>query len=264
MDELLYGIHPVREALIARRRKIKKLYIAETRQQKAIESIVEHAQAAGIAIDQRPLKNFPSQLQDESCQGVAADVGPLPFSDEQSILERAFALGEKPLILAIDMLTDPHNLGALARTALAMGFHGIVLPKANCAPLSPAVSKSSAGAIEHILVARVSNLVSALESFKGDDTWVVGTCAEADSWVDDVDFNTGTILVIGGEHKGLRPLVRRVCDMVVAIPQKTIISSLNASVAGGIIMYEIARQRKNHNATGKAHKTCRDGANTTK
>jgi 23S rRNA (guanosine2251-2'-O)-methyltransferase len=175
---------------------------------------------------------------------VAAEVGKLPLADEKSILAKAETDGELPLVLALDGVEDPQNLGSLVRTALGMGFHGVVLPKTRVAPLSSTVSKASAGAMEHMLFARISNLVGALQQFKKDGLWVVGAHGGSAQPLDQVDFNMGLVLVIGGEGKGIRPLVRKTCDYLVSVPQKKTVDSLNAAVAGAIVMYEIVRQRK--------------------
>jgi 23S rRNA (guanosine2251-2'-O)-methyltransferase len=189
---------------------------------------------------------------------VAAEVGKFVLANENIILQKADKDGELPLILALDGVEDPQNLGSLVRTALGMGFHGVVLPKARVAPLSPAVSKASAGAMEHMLFARVPNLVGALQQFKKDGLWVVGAHGGSAQALDQVDFNIGLVLVIGGEGKGIRPLVRKTCDYLVSVPQKKTVDSLNAAVAGAIVMYEIVRQRKgskdHHESTKRQRK----------
>jgi 23S rRNA (guanosine2251-2'-O)-methyltransferase len=202
------------------------------------------ARAAGVAFEYRTPDYFKSRLGGSVHQGVAAEVEKLPMVDENTILNKAEREGEPPLILALDGVEDPQNLGSLVRTAIGMGFHGTVLPKARVAPLSPAVSKASAGAMEHMLFARVSNLVGALQRLKKKGLWVVGAEGGSAESVDQVDFNMGLILVIGGEGKGIRPLVRKHCDYLVSIPQKKTVDSLNAAVAGAIVMYEIVRQRR--------------------
>jgi 23S rRNA (guanosine2251-2'-O)-methyltransferase len=244
MSDLLYGIHPIYEALVAGRRVFEKLNVSKRRKTRRILDLLERAQAKGIPIQYRKPDYFKSRLGGSVHQGVAAQVGHFPLADASTILKKAETEKELPLILALDGIVDPQNLGSLVRTALAMGVHGIILPKARSAPLSPAVSKASAGAMEHMLIARVSNLVAALQRLKKAGLWVVGAHAVSEQRVDDADFNVGIVLVIGGECKGLRPLVRKTCDYLVSVPQKKVVGSLNAAVAGAIVMYEIVRQRR--------------------
>ena len=243
MSDFLYGIHPVYEALIAGRRAFKKLYVSKSRQTKGIEDLLLLAQAEGIPIQYSEPEYLESLLGESVHQGVAAHVGNYPFVDIGSILKKAGTDGELPMVLALDGIVDPQNLGSLIRTSLAMGIHGIILAKDRSAPLSPSVSKASAGAVEHILIARVTNLVAALIRLKKAGLWVVGAHTGSEQRVDEADFNVGLVLVIGGEGKGIRPLVRKTCDYLVSVPQKKLLDSLNAAVAGAIVMYEIVRQR---------------------
>ncbi len=243
MSDFLYGIHPVYEALIAGRRAFKKLYVSKSRQTKGIEDLLLRAKAEGIPIQYSEPEYLESLIGDSVHQGVAARVGNYTFVDIGAILKKAETDGEFPMILALDGIVDPQNLGSLIRTSLAMGIHGIILTKDRSAPLSPSVSKASAGAVEHMLITRVTNLVSALIRLKKAGLWVVGAHAGSEQRVDEADFNVGLVLVIGGEGKGIRPLVRKTCDYLVSVPQKKLLDSLNAAVAGAIVMYEIVRQR---------------------
>jgi 23S rRNA (guanosine2251-2'-O)-methyltransferase len=244
MGDLLYGIHSLHEALVAGRRAFKRLYVSKSRRMKGVETLFELAQAAGIPVQYKVQDYFKSRLGDSVHQGVAAEVSALPLADEKAILKEAETDSELPLILGLDGIVDPQNLGSLVRTALAMGVHGIILPKTRAAPLSPSVSKASAGAMEHMLFARVSNLVAALQRLKKAGLWVVGCHAGSQQPADEVDLNVGLVLVIGGEDKGVRPLVRKTCDHLVCVPQRTGIDSLNAAVAGAMVMYEVTRQRR--------------------
>ncbi|MGD8512885.1 MAG: 23S rRNA (guanosine(2251)-2'-O)-methyltransferase RlmB [Deltaproteobacteria bacterium] len=244
MGDLLYGIHPVYEALLAGRREFRSLCISKSRRLKGIETLLELARVGGTPVQYKAPDYFKSRLGDAVHQGVAAQVSELPLSDERGVLKKAEADSALPLILGLDSIVDPQNLGSLVRTALAMGVHGIILPKTRAAPLSPAVSKASAGAMEHMLFARVANLVAALKRLKKAGLWVVGCQAGSERPADEADFNMGLVLVIGGEDKGLRPLVRKTCDYLVCVPQKQGIDSLNAAVAGAMVMYEVTRQRR--------------------
>lgn len=243
MSDLLYGIHPVHEALVAGRRAFKKLHVSKGRRTKGIQGLLERAQAEGIPIQYREPGYFRSLLGGSVHQGVAARVSGYPLVDIGAILKKAEADNELPIVLALDGIVDPQNLGSLLRTSLAMGIHGIILAKDRSAPLSPSVSKASAGAMEHMLIARVPNLVAALKGLKKAGLWVVGADVGSEQRVNEADFNVGLVLVIGGEGKGIRPLVRKTCDYLVSVPQKKLLDSLNAAVAGAIVMYEIVRQR---------------------
>jgi 23S rRNA (guanosine2251-2'-O)-methyltransferase len=244
VSELLYGIHPVHEALAAGRRRVSRVYVSKSRGAKGVQALLDMARTKRIPVEYKAPGYFTSCFGDSAHQGVAAHASELPLSTESAILRQAEADGELPLVLALDGLVDPQNLGSVVRTALAMGAHGAILTKTRSAPLSPAVSKASAGAMEHVLFARVSNLVASLERFKKAGLWVVGAHSGSGQPVDRADFSVGLVLVIGSEGKGLRPLVRKVCDYLVSVPQKTVMDSLNAAVAGAIVMYEIGRQRR--------------------
>jgi 23S rRNA (guanosine2251-2'-O)-methyltransferase len=243
MSDLLYGIHPVYEALVGGRRAFKKLYVSKRRQTKGIQGLLERALAEGVSIQYREPDYFKSLLGGSVHQGVAARVGHYPLVDIGAIVRKAETDDELPIVLALDGVVDPQNLGSLIRTSLAMGIHGIILAKDRSAPLSPSVSKASAGAMEHALIAQVPNLVAALKQLKKAGLWVVGAHAGSAQPLDQADFNVGLVLVIGGEGKGIRPLVRKTCDYLVSIPQKKVVESLNAAVAGAILMYEVVSQR---------------------
>jgi 23S rRNA (guanosine2251-2'-O)-methyltransferase len=240
---LLYGIHPVHEALVTGRRCFKALYVSKSRKDERVESILKRARDRGIPIYTKEPDYFRTRLGDVVHQGVLARVDALPLVNMHRIIEGARERGEPVLILALDGVEDPQNLGSLVRTGLAMGVQGVVFPKSRAAPMSPAASKASAGAMEHMLFSRVSNLVAALKNLKKEGLWVVGAHPETKTTLVDVDFSLDLVLVIGGEAKGLRPLVRKTCDYLVSIPQEKSVDSLNAAVAGAIVMYEIARQR---------------------
>ena len=229
---------------MARRREFKKLYVSKSRHTKGIQGLLERAQAEGIPIQREAPDYFRSRLGASVHQGVAARVSDYPLVDIDTILRKAETDSELPMVMALDGIEDPQNLGSLIRTGLAMGTHGIVLAKNRSAPLVPSVSKASAGAMEHTLIARVTNLVAALKKLKKAGLWVVGADAGSEQRVDEADFNVGLVLVIGGEDKGIRPLVRKTCDYLVSVPQRNLVDSLNAAVAGAIVMYEVVRQRR--------------------
>jgi 23S rRNA (guanosine2251-2'-O)-methyltransferase len=254
MGELLYGIHPVAEAFAAGRRTFDRLFVSRSRRAKDRETLVERAESAGVPIEFQGPEFFQSHLGTAVHQGVAAQVSGFPLSNEHTILKRAGQDKRLPLILAFDGIEDPQNLGSLVRSGLALGAHGIVIPKVRTAPLSPAVSKASAGAMEHTLFARVPNLVASLNRFKAAGLWVVGADPGSRSPVDQVDLNMGLVLVLGGEGTGIRLLVRKTCDFLLSVPQSNRVDSLNVAIAGAIMMYEIARQRRGEGTREKGRK----------
>jgi 23S rRNA (guanosine2251-2'-O)-methyltransferase len=194
--------------------------------------------AAGLKI---PLKRVPRSQLDrivESHQGVALEVSGYPYVEVEAILRQARKLGEPSFVLALDHLQDPHNLGALLRTAEAAGVHGAVIPGRRAVGVTPAVASASAGASEHLRVTQVTNLVRALESLKADGLWVVGLESRPGALpYHQVDLNLPLALVVGAEGQGLSRLVRETCDLLVRLPMYGQVGSLNASVAGGIAMY---------------------------
>jgi 23S rRNA (guanosine2251-2'-O)-methyltransferase len=174
---------------------------------------------------------------------VALRVEPFHYTDLADLLSGWRASGESGLLLVLDGIQDPHNLGALIRSAACAGAHGVIIPQDRAVGVTPTVEKVSAGGVETIAVARVANITQSLELLKNEGFWVYGAAGDAAESLYRQDFRGHTALVIGGEGEGLRPLVRRTCDLVISIPLKGRIESLNASVAGGIMLFEAVRQR---------------------
>jgi len=214
--EILYGIHPVAEALKAGRRSFYQIFLVQGKISNRLEKM--H-------------------------QGIGAQVDPYPFADFSVILNQAGTGEQDPFFLLLDHVVDTQNLGAVIRTALCAGVNGIVIPKDRSATPTPGVSKTSAGALEHVLLAKVTNVVDAMKQLKEKGVWVVGMDKTADLSVFSSDLSGPVAIVIGGEEKGLRPLVKKHCDYLISIPQSGMVNSLNASVAGAVVMYEIFRQR---------------------
>ena len=242
--EILYGFHPVYEALRAGRRTVHQIYISKQPSNKRIERI-------RITADQKklPIKKLsPTQLLsisgNPSHQGIAASVTPYPLVNVGEILKSVSSDGRLPFLLILDHISDPHNLGALIRTALCAGVDGVIIPKDRSAHPSPAVCKVSSGALEHMRVAQVNNIVRCVKSLKERDVWLVGLDPNAPQSIYAASLKGALGLVVGGEEKGLRPLLRKKCDFLMSIPQRAILGSLNASVAGAIAMYETYRQRR--------------------
>lgn len=233
------GRNAVEEA-IKSDRNIDKLFISKNA--RGAKQLIESAKKIGIVVkyvDPSKLNNFGNNHQ-----GVVALASPIKYVDVIDILNVAKSKGELPFIVICDRIEDPHNLGAIIRTAEAAGAHGIIIPKRRSASITPIVEKTSAGAVNSLLVARVSNLVGCIEHLKGMGFWIY--CADMDgkNWCE-VDFSGPVGLVIGSEGFGVGKLVKQKCDGSISLPMLGKINSLNASVAGGIVIYEILRQRKN-------------------
>jgi 23S rRNA (guanosine2251-2'-O)-methyltransferase len=235
--EILYGRQPVRECLRARRRHIFQLILAEGVSEKGIVGEILQL-SRGLKL---PVKRAPRSELDRIAkvhQGVALEVASYPYVEVNAILGWARKLGEPPLILALDHVQDPHNLGALLRTAEVGGIHGAIIPGRRAVGVTPAVVSTSAGASEYLRLAQITNLVRTLESLKAEGLWVVGLESRPNAQpYDQVDLNLPLVLVVGAEDQGLSRLVRETCDLLVRLPMRGQIGSLNASVAGGIVLY---------------------------
>ncbi len=241
-SEMLFGVHPVHEAIRAARREVMEIIITSGKKSGRLSDIERLALNAGIRVKQMPSDKLSAALSSQRHQGVAARVSPLPLCDLQELM--AFpGGGREPLLLFLDQVLDPHNLGALIRTALCAGVDGIVCPRDRAAAPTPVVSRISAGAMEHVRLARVTNLVSAVKTLKAKQFWVAGMDMAGEQSVFEADFSGPLAIIVGGEEKGLRPLVKKQCDFLVSIPQASTLNSLNASVAGAVVMYAAFRQR---------------------
>ena len=241
--ELLFGIHPLYEVLRANRREVHEVYLAQNKPSARISMLSAVAHSKGIPILTLKTSKLEALVGSNAHQGIAARVSfyPLePFSDLwQSTVDRK----GKPFWLLLDNILDPQNLGAILRTALCVGVDAVVIPKDRSASPTPAVSKASAGALEHVRLTRVTNLVRTLKQLKEKGMWIIGLDKKANQSVYATDLTGSIGLLIGGEQKGIRPLVKKQSDFLVSIPQRGPLDSLNASVAGAVIMYEALRQR---------------------
>ena len=245
MIETLYGRNGVCESLQAGRRKPYKLLLAEgVRETDIIDQITSLARQVGVKIVQVRRQDL-GQLGDVHHQGVALETTGYPYSSLDEIVALARSRGEAPLILLLDLLQDPQNVGSLLRTAEVVGAHGVVIQHRRAVGITPAVVHASAGAVEHLLVAQVTNLVDAIGKLKEQDVWVAGLEAVHGAQVYTEANLAGALgLVVGSEGKGLRRLVRERCDFLLQLPMQGRITSLNAAVAGSIVLYEVLRQRK--------------------
>ncbi len=242
-EDLIEGRNAVIEALRAGH-AIDKIYIARGESDKALGYIASQARAAGIAVADCDRRKLDAMSVTKSHQGVIAACAVREYCSLDDILDIAQARGEPPFVIVCDEISDPHNLGAIIRSAECAGAHGVVIPKRRSAGMTAIVGKTSAGAVAHMAVARVVNLPSALGELKEKGLWVYGAAAGAASTLWQTDFSGPACLVIGSEGQGLGRLVAEKCDFLVGIPMRGKISSLNASAAAVVMMYEIMRQRQ--------------------
>ncbi len=238
-ERLLAGRNPIREALKVGR-PVEKLLVASGDLSGTAREIVRLAKEAGAVV-----QTVDRSRLDQICpahQGMLAYVAAAPYVELSDILAAAAAKGEAPFLVLLDGITDPHNLGAIIRTAECAGAHGVVVPERRAAGLTPAAAKAAAGALDHLPIARVKNLNRAIEELQGRGVWVVGTAMDGEDAFS-ADLSGPVALVIGSEGEGIARLTLEKCDRVVALPMKGKTESLNASVAAGILMYEIVRAR---------------------
>jgi 23S rRNA (guanosine2251-2'-O)-methyltransferase len=233
--ELVYGRRPVREVLRAGKRQILELLVTE----RALAAEPWLREIAGLRLQVHREGRLTEAAQTRDHQGVVAFCEPYRYAEAHEL-----AVGATPLVVCLDQVTDPHNLGAVCRSAEGAGASGVVVTERNAARVTPAVCKVSAGAVEHLAVAVVVNLARYLEEIKGPQLWLWAATGDAETPVWSADFATGTALVFGAEGRGLRPGVRRVCDDAFAVPLAGSVESLNVSVAAGVALFEAVRQRQ--------------------
>ena len=241
-DEIIYGINPVMEALRGSRRAFE-LFIAGSNSDRRFEKLLKLAAEKSVPVRQREKGDISRLCGTDHHQGLALRVEPFPYTEIADVLARWRASGESGLLLVLDGVQDPHNLGALIRTAACAGVIGVIIPKDRAVGVTATVEKVSAGASETVPVVRIANIAQTLDELKQEGFWIYGAIGDADESVYGQDYTGNVALVIGGEGEGIRPLVRKKCDLLVAIPLKGGVSSLNASVAGGVVLFEIVRQR---------------------
>ncbi|OWR26902.1 23S rRNA (guanosine(2251)-2'-O)-methyltransferase RlmB [Saccharibacillus sp. O23] len=242
-EELIAGKHSVAEALRAGR-SINKIWIAEGTQQKQMQPILTEAKKRGVVVQTADKRKLDTLVPGIQHQGVVAQAAPYVYAEVEDLLAAAAAKDEDPFLLILDEIEDPHNLGSILRTADCTGVHGVIIPKRRSAQVNATVSKTSAGAAEYVPVARVSNLAQTMEKLKEAGVWIAGTDVRAEGEIYETDVFKGPVaLVIGNEGEGMGRLVRETCDVLVKLPMQGQINSLNASVAAGVVMYEVLRQR---------------------
>lgn len=248
MSELIYGRRAVLETLRAKRRRIFRLWLEGEADQKTTGIVQDIITAA--AETNTPMRAIKGGIFDKlarehvNAQGVALEVGDYVYAEIEDCLQRAKAIGEPPLLLILDHLQDPQNLGTLIRTAEAMGVHGVIIPDRRAAGVTPAVSNASSGAVEHLLVAQVNNINRTIEELKAENIWVAGLDSAPEvPPLHQANLTGALAVVVGSEGEGLSRLTREKCDFLVRLPMVGAVESLNAAVAGSIVLYAAREAR---------------------
>ena len=237
----IYGVLPVLEALRSRGRRIERILIADTARHERLREIFEAARRAGVPIRREPRMALDRLSNNSNHQGVIAIGASASYADESQILTK---ITPDTVFVLLDGVEDPHNLGAIIRTAECSGASAVVIPERRAAHITEVVAKTSAGATEYLPIARVTNLATFIEQLKKQNVWVVGVEQSGEMSYTDYDYTGAVALVFGGEGHGLHRLVRERCDVTVSIPMRGHITSLNVSVAVGVVLFEVLRQRE--------------------
>ncbi len=241
-QEIIWGIHPVFELLNNSPRRVSEITVLKGKSSSRIQQIIDGAGKHHVKIKFRNEIRIPGAGQ-VNHQGVCARIMAIATLDLEELVERLKPIVD-PVLLVLDSIQDPHNLGAIVRSASAAGVSGMIVNKDRSAPLGGTASKISAGALEHVPVCRTTNLTTALQRLKKEGFWIYGTAASGSQSIYQTDFSGPVCLVMGGEEKGIRPLVQEQCDVLVSIPMHGALDSLNVSVAAGVVLFEIIRQRR--------------------
>ena len=240
---MVYGVHPLQQALALEKRKCYKIILEKGDPPSRLAATLDLAKTRGIRIETLSPEAFRKKYGKLNHQGIVGYFSPIRTVELETLVEQAFQSCAHPALVLADEIQDPQNLGALIRSAWVLGLQGLVLPRHRSAPLNETVAKCSAGAMESLPVASVSNLKQAADFLKEKGFWIVGIDMEGDRACYEFDFNTPVALVIGGEEKGVRPILKKACDFTVSIPMAGKLDSLNLSTAAAIVFYEIHKQR---------------------
>ena len=241
-DDQVEGRNSVLE-LLESGKDINKIYVTRGEKHGSINKILAIARERKIIIVEKDKKQMEEMAQEENYQGVIAIVPPFEYVEIEDILQTAKERNEDPFVVILDGIEDPHNLGSIIRTAETAGVHGIIIPKRRAASVNSTVNKTSAGAVEHMKIARVNNISDSIEELKKQGLWICGTDIETNKYYYNQDLTGPLGIVIGNEGKGISDKVKKNCDFLVKIPMKGKVTSLNASVSTGIIVYEAVKQR---------------------
>lgn len=235
MIQYAYGVNVLTEVFRSSRRRVRKIWIQQGKTQE-VREIVSEAQACGVPVVQQPKQDLDQWTKGASHQGVVFDLEPYPYVSLEELIHQA-----KPLVLC-DSLQDPQNLGSICRSALCFGMGGIILPKDRSVEITPAVMKASVGACEHIKIAKVTNLVKAMEELKEDGYWVYAADVQGQQFLPQIDFDRKSAIVLGSEGKGIRPLVLKNADVKFKIPMVQDFDSLNVAQASTVIFYDLSQK----------------------
>lgn len=241
-EDLIEGRNGVMEALKSDK-SIESIVVSKGNINGSLNAIIAMAKEKKIVIKEVDRKKLDAMSQTENHQGIIAKVTPYKYCEMDDILNESKNRSEDPFILILDEIEDPHNFGAIIRTAEISGVHGIIIPKRRNVGVTPVVYKTSAGAVEHMKIAKVTNINSAIDLLKKSGVWIYGADMHGEKYCFDTNLKGAIALVIGSEGKGISKLTKEKCDVLVKIPMKGKVNSLNASVAGGILMYEALKQR---------------------
>ncbi len=241
-DDQIEGRNSVLE-LLESGKDINKIFITKGEKHGSINKIIAIAKEKRVIIVEKDKRQMDEMAQNQNYQGVIAIVPPFEYCEIEDIIENAKSKNEEPFVLILDGIEDPHNLGSIIRTAETAGIHGIIIPKRRAASINSTVNKVSAGAVEHMKVARVTNISEAIVKLKEKGLWICGTDINTDTYYYNQDLKGPLGIVIGNEGKGMSDKVKKNCDFLVKIPMKGKITSLNASVSTGIVVYEAVKQR---------------------
>ncbi len=241
-EEWISGKNPVIEALKSER-TVHKLLVSDSINKGSIGGVLALANAGKVVVQFVPKKKLDQLSDGKNHQGLVAQVAAYDYAEMEDLFAVAEKKGEAPFFIILDEIEDPHNLGSILRTADATGVHGVIIPKRRAVGLTSTVAKTSAGAIEYVPVVRVTNIVQTIEKLKEQGVWITGTDASGQELYQGIDFTIPTAFVIGSEGKGMSRLVKEKCDFVVKLPMLGQVTSLNASVAASLCMYEVLRKR---------------------
>lgn len=245
MTRVVFGVRPVEELIRARPRQVAVVYVAEGQHRSAeLLAAIAAAKDRGVAVEIRPRALIAELAGQDAHQGIAAVAGEYRYAGVGDIVAAARDAGEAALVLILDGITDPQNLGALVRSAEVLGAHGVIVPDKQAAPVAGGAVKASAGATERMRVARVGNLLKTIDALRAAGIRVLGAASDRGEPLGHADLRGPVALVVGGEGRGMREAVARRCDALLRIPQRGAVASLNASAAGAILLYEAARQRQ--------------------
>jgi len=241
--DILYGINPIIEALKSSKRKCFRIIVEEGKTSPRLKSLMELVRSQNVRVECLPKHEFKKRYQPYLHQGVIGHFSTKTTMALDDLIASALKKSKHPVLVLLDGIQDPQNLGAIIRSADAMGIQGMVLPKHRAAPLNETVAKCSSGAVEKLPIAWATNLTNAIKRLKESGFWIVGIEPEGETYCHEFKFEMPVALLIGGERKGIRPLLKKTCDFTLSIPMPGSMNSLNASVAGAVVFYEILRQK---------------------